>query len=128
MRISDWSSDVCSSDLLEVLKRRGPAEKSVSELGVSDLVMDLAAHQVRKGGVPVELTSREFRVLEYLMRNKGRVVTRSMILEAVWDYNFDPHTNVIDQYIRRIRKKIDPDNGEEYIHTIRGTGYGIWNE
>src|SRR3546814_12122310 len=82
MRISDWSSDVCSSDLLEVLKRRGPAEKSVSELGVSDLVMDLAAHQVRKGGVPVELTSREVRVLEYLMRNKGRVVTRSMILDA----------------------------------------------
>ena len=113
---------------LEVLKRRGPAEKSVTELGVGDLVMDLAAHKVCKGGVPVELTSREFRVLEYLMRNKGRVVTRSMILEAVWDYNFDPHTNVIDQYIRRIRKKIGPDDGEGYIHTVRGAGYGIWNE
>jgi two-component system, OmpR family, response regulator len=90
--------------------------------------MDLAAHKVSKGGVPIELTSREFRVLEYLMRNKGRVVTRSMILEAVWDYNFDPHTNVIDQYIRRIRQKLNADNGEEYIHTVRGAGYGLWNE
>lgn len=110
---------------LEVLERRGPAEHRPAKLRAGDLVVDLTAHSVRKNGVSVELTPREFRVLEYLMRNMGRVVTRSMLLEAVWEYSFDPQTNVVDQYIRRLRQKIDPENNEGYIHTVRGVGYCV---
>src|SRR3546814_14462329 len=79
MRISDWSSDVCSSDLLEI---------------------DLLGQAVRRGGKPIDLTAREFRILAYLARNEGRVVTRSMLLEHVWDYHFDPQTNIIDQHVK----------------------------
>lgn len=108
---------------LEVLERRGPADHRPTRLVANDLVLDLAEHSVRRGGVVVELTPREFRVLEYLMRNMGRVVTRSMLLEAVWEYNFDPQTNVIDQYIRRIRAKLTQNGEKEMIQTIRGVGY-----
>ena len=110
---------------LEVLQRRGPIENRIVELTAGNLVLDLAAHSLHKNGVAIELTPREFRILEYLMRHVGHVVTRSMLLEAVWDYSFDPQTNVVDQYIRRIRQKLDPQNGEAYIRTVRGAGYSF---
>ena len=110
---------------LEVLERRGPADHRPTRLVAGDLVLDLAGHSVRRAGSLIELTPREFRVLEYLMRNVGRVVTRSMLLEAVWDYNFDPQTNVIDQYIRRLRQKIGDDSNDPLIQTVRGSGYCI---
>lgn len=110
---------------LEVLERRGPADHRPLRLTVEDLVLDLAEHSVRRGGALIDLTPREFRVLEYLMRNAGRVVTRSMLLERVWEYNFDPQTNVIDQYIRRLRQKIDVNDKRALIQTVRGAGYCI---
>lgn len=110
---------------LEAMTRRGPSEHRPTRLTVGDLVLDISAHTIHKGGKPLDLTGREFRVLEYLMRNADHVVTRSMILESVWEYNFDPQTNVIDQYIRRIRQKIDSDCSRTMIHTIRGSGYCI---
>ena len=110
---------------LEVLERRGPADRRPTRLVAGELVLDLAEHSVRRAGSLIELTPREFRVLEYLMRNVGRVVTRSMLLESVWDYNFDPQTNVIDQYIRRLRQKIGDDSKEPLIQTVRGAGYCI---
>ena len=84
-----------------------------------------AAHLVTRGGRRIELTGREFRILEYLARNAGRVVTRSMLLEHVWDYSFDPQTNIIDQHVSRLRHKLDRDGGESLIETVRGAGYSI---
>lgn len=90
-----------------------------------DLSVDLLAHQVTRGGRRLDLTAREFRILEYLMRNIGRVVTRSMLLEKVWDYHFDPQTNIIDQHVSRLRQKVDKGFSAQLIHTVRGTGYMI---
>src|SRR3546814_16716291 len=78
---------------------------------------------VRRGGKPFDLNAREFRILAYLARNEGRVVTRSMLLEHVWDYHFDPQTNIIDQHVSRLRQKVDRGFGGTLIHTVRGTGY-----
>ena len=78
---------------------------------------------MRRQGKPLDLTAREFRILTYLARNEGRVVTRSMLLEHVWDYHFDPQTNIIDQHVSRLRQKIDRGFGRPLIHTVRGTGY-----
>jgi DNA-binding response OmpR family regulator len=81
------------------------------------------AREVRCGETPLELTTREFSLLEYLMRSPGRVYTRTQILEHVWGYDFDPNTNVVDVYIQRLRKKLDPAGTEQFIETIRGVGY-----
>lgn len=108
---------------LEVLQRRGKAGGPQTKLQVADLEMDLLARTVKRAGREVDLLPREFQLLEYLMRNAGHVVTRTMLLENVWDYHFDPQTNVIDVHIARLRQKIDKDHPVPLIQTVRGAGY-----
>ena len=108
---------------LEALVRRGDAEAVETKLQVADLKMDLLARTVKRGDTNIELQPREFRLLEYLMRHSGQVVTRTMLLEKVWDYHFDPQTNVIDVHISRLRGKIDKEFTEPLLHTVRGVGY-----
>ena len=109
---------------IEVLGRRRNAPAGPeTRLQVGDLVLDLLARTVARGGVPVDLQPREFRLLEYLARNAGQVVTRTMLLEHVWDYHFDPQTNVIDVHISRLRQKVDRDFAAPLIQTVRGAGY-----
>jgi two-component system OmpR family response regulator len=106
-----------------LLRRAAPATAEATRLRVADLEMDLLKRSVRRGGQPIELQPREFRLLEYLMRHADQVVTRTMLLEAVWDYHFDPQTNVIDVHVSRLRQKIDKDRGPPLLHTVRGAGY-----
>jgi two-component system OmpR family response regulator len=108
---------------VEVLLRRGTGSSVEVKLRVGDLDMDLLARTVERGGQEVDLQPREFLLLEYLMRNAGHVVTRTMLLEHVWDYHFDPQTNVIDVHISRLRQKIDKGFAKPLLHTIRGSGY-----
>ncbi len=115
------------SELLARVDSLGRRNATVAEPGdvlrVGDLEIDLVAHVVSRGGRRINLTLRELRILAYLARNSGRVVTRSMLLENVWDYNFDPQTNIIDQHISKLRQKITEDDEAPLIHTIRGIGY-----
>jgi two-component system OmpR family response regulator len=108
---------------LDALIRRSDGEASKTSLGVADLEIDLLSREVRRGGILIELQPREFRLLEYLMRHAGQVVTRTMLLENVWDYHFDPQTNVIDVHISRLRGKIDRDFDQALLQTVRGAGY-----
>jgi two-component system OmpR family response regulator len=110
---------------VEVLGRRGPRAADEARLSIGDLEIDRLGHEVRRAGRRIDLTAREFRILEYLARNAGRVVTRSMLLENVWDYHFDPQTNIIDQHVSRLRQKIDRGFAAPLLHTVRGTGYVI---
>ena len=110
---------------LEALLRRGTGAGRETVLRVGDLEMDLLAHAVRRGGKAIDVQPREFRLLEFLMRHAGHVVTRTMLLEGVWDYHFDPQTNVIDVHISRLRQKIDKGFDKALIHTIRGVGYSL---
>lgn len=97
-------------------------------LQVEDLVLDPARHLVTRGGERIDLTSKEFALLEYLMRNAGRVLTRAMISEHVWNYDFDTETNVIDVYVNYLRRKIDSGREKKLIHTVRGSGYALKSE
>jgi two-component system, OmpR family, response regulator len=108
---------------IEALLRRGAPAAATTRLQVDDLQMDLLARTVQRAGQPIELLPREFRLLEYLMRHAGQVVTRTMLLEHVWDYHFDPQTNVIDVHISRLRQKIDRSFPQALLHTVRGAGY-----
>jgi len=108
-----------------LLRRGGSNDTPVTELRVDDLVMDLLATTVARGATTIELQPREYRLLEYLMRHAGQVVTRTMLLEHVWDYHFDPQTNVIDVHISRLRSKIDKGYDTPLLHTVRGAGYMI---
>ena len=108
---------------LEALARRSDAAQTQTTLQTGDLHMDLLSRSVKRAGRPVELQPREFRLLEYLMRHAGQVVTRTMLLENVWDYHFDPQTNVIDVHISRLRAKIDKGFDRPLLHTVRGAGY-----
>lgn len=108
---------------LEALLRRPSGEAPATRLQVADLEMDLLARRVTRGNKEVRLQPREFRLLEYLMRHGDQVVTRTMLLENVWDYHFDPQTNVIDVHISRLRAKIDRDFEPQLLHTVRGAGY-----
>ncbi len=111
---------------LDALLRRSENETGAqTALKIGDLEMDLLTRMVRRAGRPIELQPREFRLLEYLLRHSGQVVTRTMLLENVWDYNFDPQTNVIDVHISRLRSKIDKDFERPLLHTVRGAGYVI---
>jgi two-component system OmpR family response regulator len=110
---------------LEVLARRRSAPLVETELRVGDLVLDLLTREVARNGTEIPLQTREFQLLEYLMQHANQVVTRTMLLESVWDYHFDPQTNVIDVHISRLRKKIDKDFEYPLIHTVRGAGYMI---
>ncbi|HJP69489.1 MAG TPA: response regulator transcription factor [Sphingomicrobium sp.] len=110
---------------IEALQRRAPAstQQVTTSLGCADLTMDLLTRRVERAGERVDLQPREFRLLELLLRNQGQVVTRTMMLEEVWDYHFDPGTNVIDVHISRLRKKIDENAEIPLLHTVRGVGY-----
>ncbi|HEY0503272.1 MAG TPA: response regulator transcription factor [Lysobacter sp.] len=108
-----------------VRRHRDQAQREPTRLQVGDLELDLLARDARRAGKRIELQPREFRLLEYLMRQAGRVVTRTMLLEAVWDYHFDPQTNVIDVHISRLRQKIDHGFDRPLLHTVRGAGYRL---
>jgi two-component system OmpR family response regulator len=108
---------------VEALGRRGKAEATQTKLIVEDLELDLLSRQVRRAGQKIDLQPREFRLLEYLMRHAGQVVTRTMLLEGVWDYHFDPQTNVIDVHVSRLRQKVDKPFPIALIHTVRYAGY-----
>jgi len=104
------------------LLRRGQVETQ-TELKVGDLCLDMVSHKVSREGEEIELTGKEYSLLEYFMRNEGKVLTRTMIAEHVWDYNFDTFTNVIDVYVNHLRKKIDKKYPAKLLHTLRGVGY-----
>jgi heavy metal response regulator len=108
---------------LQALLRRGTRGQSQNVLTVDKLKMDLLSREVSRGDTEIELQPREFALLEYLMRNAGNVVSKTMILEHVWDYHFDPQTNVVDVLVHRLRSKIDKDFETKLLHTIRGVGY-----
>lgn len=108
---------------IEALGRRAYQGATNTFLKVGDLEMDVLSRQVRRESTQINLQPREFRLLEYLMRHSNQVVTRTMLLENVWDYNFDPQTNVIDVHVSRLRSKIDRDFKINLLHTIRGAGY-----
>jgi two-component system OmpR family response regulator len=110
---------------VEALLRRAQPVHAATQLRVADLALDLRTFRAVRGTTPIALQPREFRLLEYLMRNEGQVVTRTMLLEAVWDCRFDPQTNVIDVQISRLRNKIDRDFSPALIHTVRGMGYRL---
>lgn len=108
---------------LDALLRRAQVQPVDTTLNVDDLSMDLLSHKVTRGGKPVSLQPREFKLLEYLMRHADQVVTRTMLLENVWDYHFDPQTNVIDVHISKLRQKIDGGERRPLLRTIRNSGY-----
>ncbi len=110
---------------IEGLSRRPAGEPQATRLEVGDLEIDLLARTAKRAGTEIILQPREFKLLEYLMRNAGSVVTRTMLLENVWDYHFDPQTNVIDVHISRLRSKIDKEFDASMLHTVRGAGYMI---
>ena len=112
-----------SARLDGLLRRQAIGPEPETRLRVADLEMDLLKRSVKRAGQALELQPREFRLLEYLMRHAEQVVTRTMLLEAVWDYHFDPQTNVIDVHVSRLRQKIDRDRGPPLLHTVRGSGY-----
>ncbi|MGB0541710.1 MAG: response regulator transcription factor [Hyphomicrobiales bacterium] len=111
---------------IEVLVRRTNPEVKETSIKVGSLIMNLLTRQVHRNGIEIELQPREFRLLEFLMRRSNQVVTRTMLLEGVWEYHFDPQTNVIDVHISRLRSKIDkPFDGKEMLFTERGAGYAL---
>ncbi len=113
---------------LQALLRRRTAEPAETTLKVGDLELDLLARTAKRAGKPIDLLPREFRLLEFLMRHAGEVVTRTMLLERVWDYHFDPQTNVIDVHVSRLRQKIDKGFTPPLLHTVRGAGYRLHPE
>ena len=110
---------------LAALTRRPPLKTEETVLQVADLEMNLIRRTVTRAGVALDLQPREFSLLEYLMRNAGRVLTRTMLLESVWDFHFDPRTNVVETHISRLRNKVDKPFETELIHTVRGAGYSL---
>ncbi len=110
---------------LENLIRRRCGKAVETVLRCADVVMDLLSRKVTRSGKALDLLPREFKLLEYFMRNKDRVVTRTMLLEQVWDYRFDPHTSIIDTHISRLRKKLDDGYPTPLLHTLRGVGYRL---
>jgi len=110
---------------VHALLRRSGMKEDISQLRVADLKLDLRRRRAERANKPIALQPREFRLLEYLVRHQGQVVTRTMLLEAVWDYHFDPQTNVIDVQISRLRQKIDKDFSPPLLHTVRGVGYMV---
>lgn len=108
---------------VDALARRSGTVVKETVLRVADLEMDLLARRVRRGGVELDLLPREFQLLEYFMRNEGRVVSRAMLLANVWDVHFDPMTNIVDVYVGRLRRKVDAGDAPALIHTVRGVGF-----
>jgi two-component system, OmpR family, response regulator len=111
---------------IDALARRGEAgAEANTKLKLADLELDRMTRRVTRNGKKIELTAREFQLLEFMMRHSGQVVTRTMLLEGVWDYHFDPQTNVIDVHISRLRQAIDKDFEKPLLHTVRGAGYSL---
>ena len=110
---------------INALARRPPLQQETTVLRVGDMEMDLLKRTVQRAGRRIELQPREFRLLEYLMRRAGEVVTRTMLLEGVWDFHFDPKTSVVETHISRLRSKVDKGFDSELIHTVRGAGYVV---
>ncbi len=110
---------------IEALIRRSANTVDTTHLQIDDLVLDLLKHEVSRAGKIIELQPREFSLMEFLLRNQERAVTKTMILEHIWNYEFDPQTNVVDVLVSRLRKKIDKDQSIKLIHTIRGVGYAL---
>jgi two-component system OmpR family response regulator len=108
---------------VNALARRPPTQEVRTELSVADLRIDLMRRAVSRGGQRIDLQPREYQLLEYLMRHAGRIVTRTMLLENVWDFHFDPKTNIVETHMSRLRGKIDRGHARELIHTVRGAGY-----
>ena len=108
---------------IQSLIRRSQKTETLTHLECDDLRMDLISHSVFRGETKIELQPKEFSVLEYLLRNKGRVISKTLMMEAVWDYNFDPQTNIVDVVISRLRSKIDKSFDTKLLHTVRGIGY-----
>src|SRR5579871_2466399 len=110
---------------IDALARRREAAEASTKLKFADLELDRMTRRVTRNGKRIELTAREFQLLEFMMRHSGQVVTRTMLLEGVWDYHFDPQTNVIDVHISRLRQAIDKDFDKPLLHTVRGAGYSL---
>jgi len=108
---------------VQALIRRSTGTSEPTTLSLADLTMDLLAREIYRSGKKIELQPKEFSLLEYLMRNAGKVVSKTMIMEHVWDYHFDPQTNVVEARVSRLRDKIDKGFGDKLIHTVRGVGY-----
>ena len=108
---------------IEALLRRGNLPEITTRIRIADLELDLLGRKVTRGGKPIDVTSKEFQLLEFLARRAGQVMTRTMLLEAVWDLHFDPQTNVIDVHISRLRAAIDKGFDHPLLHTVRGAGY-----
>jgi two-component system OmpR family response regulator len=113
---------------IEALLRRGQGAATATRLKVADLEIDLLGRTVMRAGRRIELTTKEFQLLEFLARRQGQVVTRTMLLEGVWDLHFDPQTNVIDVHMSRLRNAVDRDFPKPLIHTVRGAGYVLRDE
>ncbi len=111
-----------------IIRRRSGGLAPETRLTCSDLELDLLSRKARRGKRAIDLQPREFRLLDYLLRHEGEVVTRTMLLEGVWDYHFDPGTNVIDVHISRLRRKIDEEGEVPLIHTVRGAGYRLGDQ
>ena len=110
---------------LAALMRRPPMQTEETVMRLADLELDLVRHAVSRAGQTITLQPREYRLMVYLLRNAGRVLTRTMLLEAVWDFHFDPHTNVVETHISRLRNKIDKPFETPLLHTVRGAGYSL---
>ncbi|MPT48208.1 MAG: response regulator transcription factor [Sphingobium sp.] len=110
---------------VQALGRRAPLMGQPETMRIADLEIDSSAHRVTRGGKVIELTSHEFKLLEYLAKRTGQVVTRTMLLEALWGFHFDPRTNIVDAHISRLRAKIDRNFDVELIRTVRGVGYAL---
>lgn len=110
---------------IAALMRRPPMRTEETLMKVADLEVDLVRHSVERAGQPIILQPREYRLLVYLLRNAGKVLTRTMLLEAVWDFHFDPRTNVVETHISRLRNKVDKPFASTLIHTVRGAGYSL---
>ena len=123
--VKPFSFAELSARLEAVLRRPAETKAEQTQIACGDLELDLIARTASRGERRIELLPREFQMLEYLMRRQGRVVTRTMLLEGVWDYRFDPRTNVIDVHISRLRRKIDAEGEPALIHTVRGAGYKL---
>lgn len=108
---------------LQALVRRATRAPEPTTLSVEDIALDLLSRRVTRGGVAIDLRPREFTLLEYLMRNAGKVVSKTMILSHVWEYTFDPQTNIVDVLVSRLREKLDKPFGKKLLHTVRGVGY-----
>ena len=108
---------------MQALVRRATRAPEPTTLTIGDLTLDLLSRKVTRGGTPIELRPREFALLEYLMRNAGKVVSKTMILSHVWEYSFDPQTNIVDVLVSRLREKIDRPFDHKLLRTVRGVGY-----